>query len=231
MRKVFVGWDSREQVAYDVCAHTLNKYSQDISIIPLKQNDLRERGLYSRDGSEGSSTEFTYTRFLVPHLSEYSGWSLFIDCDFLFTRDVNELFALVDDQYAIMCVQHDYTSKTATKMDGQKQISYPKKNWSSCILWNCDHPLNKQVVPEWSNEKSGAFLHRFQWLPDGAVGAIPLEWNWLEGEYDKPNDVPAAIHYTNGGPFFHDYWDCDYSQLWKDEYKDMAGEEYSRPPK
>ena len=222
-RNVYVGWDSRETDAYKVCVGSLDQYSSEkIDIIPLMRDDLRERGLYARDDANECSTEFTYTRFLIPYLNNYQDWVLFIDCDFLFTRDISELFNLADDKYALMCVQHDYAPNAKIKMDGQKQVAYPRKNWSSCMLWNCGHELNRQVKKEWASTKSGAFLHRFQWLPDDAIGSLPLEWNWLEGEYDKPDKIPAVVHYTNGGPWFENYQDVDYAGEWKQAFEKFS---------
>ena len=212
--KIFIGWDSREVDAYEVCVKSLLEHSSiPLEIIPLKKNRLKSDGLYQR--KEGAvSTDFAFTRFLVPHLSGYSGWSLFIDCDFLFTKDVSELYNLREEKYAVMCVKHDYTPKNSIKMDGQKQVSYPRKNWSSCVLWNCGHESNKIITPEAVNSESGAYLHRFQWLQDSEIGDLPLEWNWLEGEYDKPEDPPAVIHFTNGGPWFKECQNVEYSDLW-----------------
>ena len=215
--KIFVGWDSREEDAYKVCVHTIKKHaSKDVEIIPLKRDELIKDGLYTRDEGGNVSTEFAYTRFFTPYLAGYKGWALFIDCDFLFTRDVAELFSLADPQYAVMCVQHDYTPSAAIKMDGQKQVAYPRKNWSSCVLWNCGHPANEIITPDIVNSETGAFLHRFQWLPDNLIGELPLEWNWLEGEYEKPDKIPAVIHYTNGGAWFEECQDVDYAQEWLD---------------
>ena len=122
---------------------------------------------------------------------------------------------MADDKYALMCVKHDYVPRNAVKMDGQKQVSYPRKNWSSCILWNCGHPSNKALTKDIVSSESGAFLHRFQFLEDEEIGEIPLEWNWLEGEYDKPEVPPAVIHFTNGGPWFENWQDVDYADLWR----------------
>ena len=215
--KIFVGWDSREEDAYKVCVHTIKKHaSKDVEIIPLKRDELIKDGLYTRDEGGNVSTEFAYTRFFTPYLAGYKGWALFIVCDFLFTRDVAELFSLADPQYAVMCVQHDYTPSAAIKMDGQKQVAYPRKNWSSCVLWNCGHPANAIITPDIVNTETGAFLHRFQWLSDNLIGELPLEWNWLEGEYEKPDEIPAVIHYTNGGAWFKECQDVDYAQEWLD---------------
>ena len=173
--KGFIGWDSREEDAYKVCVHTIKKHaSSDVEIVPLKRDELRQQGLYTRDEGGAVSTEFAYTRFLTPHLAGYDGWALFIDCDFLFTRDISELFELADDKYALMCVQHDYIPAASIKMDGQKQVAYPRKNWSSCVLWNCSHPANAIITPDIVNSETGAFLHRFQWLSDDLIGAKRL---------------------------------------------------------
>tara|TARA_Y100000361_G_scaffold151846_1_gene170064 strand:+ start:243 stop:905 length:663 start_codon:yes stop_codon:yes gene_type:complete len=214
--KVFIGWDSRETDAYNVCVKSLKEHaSQELDITPIVRETLIETGEYYRPQPEAGSVEFTYTRFLTPYLADYNGWALFIDCDFLFTKDVAELFAMADDKYALMCVKHDYVPRNAIKMDGQKQVSYPRKNWSSCILWNCSHPSNKALTKDIVSSESGAFLHRFQFLNDEEIGEIPLEWNWLEGEYDKPETPPAVIHFTNGGPWFDNWQDVDYAELWR----------------
>tara|TARA_Y100000356_G_C11224970_1_gene271409 strand:- start:428 stop:1090 length:663 start_codon:yes stop_codon:yes gene_type:complete len=214
--KVFIGWDSRETDAYNVCVKSLKEHaSQELDITPIVRETLIETGEYYRPQPEAGSVEFTYTRFLTPYLADYNGWALFIDCDFLFTKDVAELFAMADDKYALMCVKHDYVPRNAIKMDGQKQVSYPRKNWSSCILWNCSHPSNKALTKDIASSESGAFLHRFQFLNDEEIGEIPLEWNWLEGEYDKPETPPAVIHFTNGGPWFDNWQDVDYAELWR----------------
>ena len=224
--RVFIGWDSRENDAYEVCVHTLLKHSSmPLDIVPLKQKQLRIRGLYTREET-AVSTEFAFTILLTPHLSDYSVLSLFIDCYFLFTKDVAELYNMRDDQYALMCVKHDYVPKDSVKMDGQKQVAYPRKNWSSCILWNCGHESNQILTPQIVNSEyvSGAFLHRFQWLDDREIGELPLEWNWLEGEYDKPENPPAVIHYTNGGPWFEECQDVDYADLWNESIAESKNE-------
>lgn len=215
--KIFIGWDSREDIAYQVCVDSLNQNSsKPLNIIALKQEELRKQKHYWRPKDPLATTEFTYTRFLTPYLSNYQGWSLFIDCDFLFTDDIAKLFALADPRYAVMCVQHDYKPTESTKMDGVVQTVYPRKNWSSLVLWNCAHPANRVITPELANTESGAFLHRFQWLSDDLIGSIPTEWNWLEGWNKKPKEgLPKGIHFTRGGPWFKDYQNVDYADLWQ----------------
>ena len=124
-----------------------------------------------------------------------------------------------DDKYALMCVKHDYIPKNTVKMDGQKQVSYPRKNWSSCVLWNCAHPANRVLTPHVASTQTGAYLHRFQFLSDPVIGDLPLEWNWLEGEYDKPETPPAVIHFTNGGPWFENWQNVEYGELWNSYLK------------
>tara|TARA_B110000503_G_scaffold141505_1_gene235284 strand:- start:39 stop:719 length:681 start_codon:yes stop_codon:yes gene_type:complete len=222
--KVFVGYDPREDIAYQVCKHSIEARSKDAEVIPLKQSDLRNSGWYTRPVDKLASTEFTFTRFLVPELSNFNGWAVFIDCDVILTTDIAELFAQADDRYAVMCVQHDYAPKEGTKMDGQKQTIYPRKNWSSVMLFNCGHPSNKKLNMDLVNETeiNGAYLHRFSWLKDEEVGNISNEWNWLVGHYKEPTDgSPKLLHYTEGGPWFENYRNCEYHQLWKHELQDM----------
>jgi len=220
--KVFVGWDSREDIAYQVCKHSILSKQPDAEVIPLKQNELREQGLYWRDVDKLASTEFTFTRFLIPELAQYQGWALFMDCDMILTTDIKELFDQVDDKYAVMCVQHDYTPREGLKMDGKQQTSYPRKNWSSVMLVNCGHPSNAVLHKELVNdpEISGAYLHRFSWLKDEEIGELDHTWNYLVGVYNDI-DVPKLIHYTEGGPWFENYRDCEFHKLWKNELQDM----------
>ena len=216
---IYIGYDTREDIAYQVSKFSILQRSKNVSVIPLKLDDLKEKGLYWRGEDKLGSTEFTFSRFLVPELNDYKGWALFCDCDIIFLEDINNLFNLKDDKYAVMCVQHDYTPKEETKMDGKQQTLYPRKNWSSLVLWNCGHPSNQRISKELINnpETTGKYLHRFSWLKDEEIGAIPHYWNWLVGWYKEPNDGnPKAIHYTEGGPWFENYRDCDYHQNWKD---------------
>ena len=216
---IYVGYDTREDIAYQVSKFSILQRSKNVSVIPLKLDDLKEKGLYWRGEDKLGSTEFTFSRFLVPELNDYKGWALFCDCDIIFLEDINNLFNLKDDKYAVMCVQHDYTPKEETKMDGKQQTLYPRKNWSSLVLWNCGHPSNQKISKELINdpETTGKYLHRFSWLEDHEIGPIPHHWNWLAGWYKEPNDGnPKAIHYTEGGPWFENYRDCEYHQKWKD---------------
>ena len=217
---IFIGWDSREDIAYQVCKHSIESKTKNTNIIPLKQKILRKEKLYWRDEDKLASTEFTFTRFLVPELMEFNGWALFMDCDMILTTDIKELFDQVDDKYAVMCVQHDYTPKEGLKMDGQQQTVYPRKNWSSVMLINCSHPSNQVLTKELVNnsEIDGKYLHRFSWLKDEEIGKIGYEWNWLVGWYNESQDIsPKLIHYTEGGPWFENYKDCEYADLWNKE--------------
>jgi len=218
-KKVYIGYDIREDIAYQVSKFSIQSKSKNISVEPLKLNELREKNLYWRDEDKLGSTEFTFSRFLIPELNDFNGWALFCDCDLLFLEDVNKLFDFADDKYAVMCVKHDYNPKEGQKMDGRIQSLYPRKNWSSVVLWNCSHPSNKKVTKELINhpDTTGKYLHRFSWLSDDCIGSIPHQWNWLVGWYNEPKDgSPSAIHYTEGGPWFENYRFCDYHQQWKD---------------
>jgi len=222
--KVFVGYDPREDIAYQVCKHSIVSRNKDVEVRPLIQKDLREQGYYDRPIDKLASTEFTFTRFLVPELSNFNGWALFMDCDMILQTDIAELFAQADDKYAVMCVKHDYAPKEGVKMDGKAQTVYPRKNWSSVMLFNCGHPSNQNLNVELINdpEITGKYLHRFSWLKDEEIGELKPEWNWLAGWYKEPDDgKPKLIHYTEGGPWFENYRTCEYHKEWKKELYDM----------
>lgn len=218
--RVYIGWDSREDIAYQVAKESIlssARYPNDFEIIPIKQQELRDTDLYWREEDKLASTEFTFTRFLIPELNNFDGWALFIDCDFLVTTDLEKLFNVCDDKYAVMCAKHDYTPKKTKKMDGKVQTVYPRKNWSSMMLINCGHPSNKKLTKELVNnpEIDGKYLHRFSWLKDNEIGEVSHEWNWLVGWYKEPQDgTPKALHYTEGGPWFKTYERCEYAVDW-----------------
>jgi len=220
--KVFVGYDPREDIAYQVCKHSILAKQPDADVRPLVQKELRDAGWYKRPVDKLASTEFTFTRFLVPELANFKGWAVFMDCDMILTTDIKELFDQADDKYAVMCVQHDYTPKEGMKMDGQKQTVYPRKNWSSVVLFNCAHPSNARLTQDMVNdpELNGAYFHRFSWLKDEEIGKLDHTWNYLVGVYDDIK-TPKLIHYTEGGPWFENYRNCEFSGLWKNELQEM----------
>lgn len=224
--KIYVGYDSREDIAWQVCRHSLLRHAgTGLEVHPLRQSALRELGLYGRAIDAKASTEFSITRFLTPYLAAYDGWSVFTDCDFLFTADIRKLERELDPSKAIHVVQHDYTPALAVKMDGKAQHIYPRKNWSSFIAFNGAHKAVKALTPAIVNSAEPAFLHRFTWVDEAAVGNLRLGWNFLVGEYPKPAQPPAAIHYTNGGPWFENHADADYGELWlaeRDLYQKSA---------
>ena len=218
--RVFIGWDSREPIAYDVCEHSIRRFASiPVDIRALKRDALARDGLYKREGDPLASTEFTYTRFLTPYLAGYEGWAIFVDCDFLFTADIQELWALRDESKAVLCVQHDYKPTETTKMDGKPQTVYPRKNWSSMMLLNCGHASTKKLTPETVSTQSPAWLHRMSWADDDQIGAIDKTWNFLEGWYAPEATPPKAIHFTRGGPWFDNYQDVDFAELWNEEQR------------
>jgi lipopolysaccharide biosynthesis glycosyltransferase len=212
---VYIGYDTREDIAYRVCEYSIYKNSPSADVKSLKQSQLKRDGLYTRGIDPLSSTEFTFTRFMVPILTNYQGWALFCDCDIVWDCDIAELFKLADPTKAVMVVKHDHKPTSTTKMDGKEQTQYPRKNWSSVILWNCEHPSNQKLTIEDVNTKDGAYLHRFQWLHDHEIGELPAKYNFLVG-WNKEAEVgpPKAYHWTEGGPWFDKYKDCEYKDIW-----------------
>jgi hypothetical protein len=219
MLNVYIGYDPRESVAFYTLAHSiLRRSSIPVSIAPLMQSQLK--GLYRRARGPTESTEFSLTRFLVPALSEFRGWSIFMDCDMLCRADIAELAREIERQpdKAVLVCQHDYVPKTQRKFLGQVQTKYPRKNWSSLMLFN--NARCRALGPEYVNSASGLELHRFAWTGDESIGALPLEWNWLVGEYDH-NPAAKIVHYTIGGPYFEAYCGCDYAAEWFAEFESM----------
>lgn len=216
MLNVYVGYDSREDIAYRVCRDSiLNHASLPVRVIPLKQTKLRELGLYKRGIDPRASTEFSLTRFLVPALNEYKGWAVFVDCDFLFRKDIYQVMDYAEKEMAVSCVKHNYLPTETTKMDGAVQYLYPRKNWSSFMLFNCEHPDTQRLTPDMVNDASAAFLHQMQWTNDESIGSLPISFNYLEGWYKKSDCIdPIAVHYTRGGPWFDDWMDVEYADEW-----------------
>ncbi len=213
VHRVFIGYDSKEPLQYQVCRDSMLQHaSGPVLIEPLIEARLRGLGAYRRfyweedgqpfDGLDKKpfSTEFSFTRFLVPALTQYRGWALFCDSDFLWLDDVAKLFRLADPTYACMVVKHDYRPPEKTKMRGQAQQQYARKAWSSLVLWNCEHASTQLLTPYQVNFSTGSWLHGFRWLKDKEIGDLPPAWNWLEGRHSPMAYAPKAIHYTRGTP-------------------------------
>ncbi len=218
MIRIFIGYDSRETVAFHVLSQSIHKRaSEPVSITPIMLSQLE--GLFQRDRHALQSTEFSFSRFLTPYLCDFQGWSLFMDCDMLVLDDIAKLWALRDEQYAVQVVKHHHVPKEDRKFLDQPQTKYEKKNWSSVILFN--NSKCTALTPEYVNSASGLELHQFKWLgDDGLIGDIPERWNHLV-DYNPHIDDPANVHFTTGGPYFDEYKDCSYAKEWQDELKDL----------
>ena len=214
MIKIAVGFDQREAVAYHAfCQSVIEKASEPVQFIPLAKNLLN-----GFDGQRDGSNAFIYSRFLVPYLMDFSGFCIYADGDMICNADIAELWALQDHYKAVQVVKHDYKTKHLIKYLGQRNDNYPRKNWSSLILWNCASFPNRQLTPEFIAKQSGAFLHRFQWVDDERIGELPGEWNWLSTEYPD-NNAAKLIHYTIGLPAFEDYKHAPMAQFWHSTHR------------
>lgn len=223
-----MGYTSYQDIVYQVAKYSVERHSRDVACFPIVQSALRELGIYTREKKAIEATEFSITRFLTPWLAGYKGWVLFCDNDILALSDINQLFDLADDRYAIMCAKHVYQPKNKIKLDNQQQTNYPRKNWSSVILWNCDHPKNRFITPEVVNEISPLYLHRFMWLEDHEIGEFSHEWNWLVDWHKEPeHGKPQMLHFTEGGPYFKGYQNTEYADLWRQEYKLYTGRDFT----
>jgi len=214
MINLFVGFDPREAVAYHgFCNSIIQNTSVPVQITPLVLSQLQE----FNERHDDRSNDFVYSRFLTPYLSDFKGWAIFADGDMICQGDLKELIDMADPSKAVMVVKHDYQTKATQKYLGNINENYPRKNWSSVILWNCDHPKHKILTPDFVSKQTGKFLHRFSWLDDQDIGELPLEWNWLANEY-RVNREAKLIHFTLGTPCFKDYKNSDMADIWYHYY-------------
>ena len=207
---VFVGFDQLEAIAYHVfCQSVLEKSSLPVLFLPLSINTLKGY----KETHNDKSNDFVYSRFLTPYLHNFEGWAIFADGDMVCQSDIKELWDLRDETKALQVVMHDYKTKFNQKYLGNTNENYPRKNWSSLILWNCSHPKHKVLTPDFISNQTGKYLHRFSWLDDEDIGELPIDWNWLAIEY--PNNPKAKIiHYTLGTPCFKDYRNSEMAVTW-----------------
>lgn len=192
MNRIFIGFDPRQCVSY-TALHTsiMIRSKKPVAITPLviEQLPLKRTGL----------TPFTYSRFLPPYLCNYEGWALFLDSDMLLMDDISELFAMADDTKAVHVIKN------------------PKKfEWASVILFNCGHPSNSILTPEYI--ETADKLHLISWLKDEEIGDLPGEWNHLVG-YDTPRHDAKLVHYTQGVPAFPETRGGEYENEWINDVK------------
>jgi hypothetical protein len=213
MIRVFIGYDQREAIAFHVLSSSIQERSSlPVSITPLRLMQLR--GLLRRPRDPLQSTDFAFSRFLVPHLCDYQGWAIYMDCDMLAREDLLQLWLLRDERFALMCVKHpEYQPAESTKFLGQRQSIYPRKNWSSLMLFN--NARCAGLTPKLVSTADGLFLHQFRWLGESDIGALAPRWNHLVGvQRHEPN--AAIAHFTLGGPYFREYEDCPFAAEWRE---------------
>lgn len=217
--QIYIGYDSKQPEASKVCEYSIRKHMPDAEIYHINRDELVNTNLWYRNDEDPHSTEFTYTRFLTPYLNGYRGLAMFVDSDFIFTETLHLLETEICVNYpemdkAVYVCQHpEYTPKADTKFFGQKQIKFPRKNWSSLMVFDCSHPLTRQLRPDVVNTASPQYLHRLHWA-DEQIGNISLSWNFLCGEYVSYDVLPPkGIHFTNGGPF-NNVHGQDFEELW-----------------
>ena len=221
--KVFIGWDSREDEAYKVARSSILRHNPNVEVYPLKLYELKAASLYARPADTAGSTEFTISRFLAPALCYYEGYSLFMDCDVVATTDITKIMDEADLTKTVNCVQHDYESFdssviTDVKMDGKVQSHYPRKNWSSVMLFN--NAKCEMLTPGYVNSATPKELHRMEWANED-IGELHHRWNYLAGYYN--DDDHSLIHWTDGGPWFENYRDCPLNEIWYNELFHLYG--------
>lgn len=230
---VWIGFDPREAAAFATARESIRYFDRHISIAGLVLPDLQARGLYYRSterrlgqlwdtiSQAPMSTEFAISRFLVPVLVKrqaprwHTGeWALFMDCDVFLRANLEQLRVLLDDDKAVCCVKHSHVPANDVKMDGQEQTKYPRKNWSSVMAFNVDHPANQALDVEMVNTLPGRDLHRLCWLDDAEIGELPPEWNYLVG-HTQTEKEPKLVHFTDGGPWLEAFKNVPYADEWR----------------
>ena len=193
MINVFIGFDPRQSVTYNVLQYSIIKNSSvPVSITPLiiHQLPINRVGL----------TSFTYTRFLSPYLCGYKGVSIFLDSDMLFLGDISDLVSLFNKEKTIMVCR-----------------SQKKFEWSSLIMFNNEKctMLTKDFVSSQDN------INSLSWCDDEQIGGLPSCWNHLVG-YDNERIDAKVVHFTQGAPCFYETCGCEYSEEWVEYYNQMV---------
>ena len=221
---IVVGFDQRESVAYHTFAQSVIENSTiPVRFLPLSMSSLSNYKEVHKDGSN----DFIYSRFLVPYMMNFKGWAIYADGDMVCLEDLKKLWNMRDNKYAVQVVKHDYKTKITEKYWGNKNENYPRKNWSSLILWNCEHKSHKILTPDFIQNQSGSFLHRFSWIKDKNIGELEKEWNWLALEYEEKEFI-NLIHYTIGTPCFEEYENKSLSKHWKKSFLNMLDGYYKK---
>jgi hypothetical protein len=221
--KIFIGFDEVESIAWHTMVSSIMRHSsRPVAIVPVNLANFKE--FFTRERDPKQSNEFSISRFLVPYLCDYEGYGIFFDCDMLLRTDIAEIFNVLDSSpdKAVYVVKHSYEPRDDVKYLNTVQYKYPRKNWSSVVLWNCGHKGNKKVTAEYVNTASAMELHRFLWLEDDEVGELDVRWNWLVGEYTDPPEDVKNVHWTVGGPYFNEYKDADFAEEWFEESSRMS---------
>ena len=211
---VFIGYDPREAIAYHVCANSIiRNASAPVAIIPVALNLFTDY----KETHGDNSNHFVYTRFLVPYLMDFRGRAIFIDGDMVVRGDIIELYESLNTGYDVAVVKHDYKTRMPVKYMGAPNEDYPRKNWSSVIVWDCQSYPNRRLTPDFVQKQPGSFLHRFSWIDDDRIQALPIEWNWLPDELGENTDA-KLLHYTLGTPCFHEFVDTTQAEIWHSEH-------------
>jgi hypothetical protein len=210
---IYIGYDESETTAYHTLCHSIIEHaSGPVRISPICSKHFKFFFNRARDAKQ--SNDFSFTRFLVPYLNEYEGQAIFMDCDMMLRGDIFEVIRDLDQTVAVSVVKHDYTPSDKVKYLNNIQYAYPRKNWSSFVVWNCAHQKNKKITPKFVETATGLELHRFTWLDDDEIGELNMKWNWLVGDYINPPADVMNVHWTIGGPYFSEYADADFSGEW-----------------
>jgi hypothetical protein len=189
-RQVFIGYDPRQPLSYNVMRHSIERHaSRPIAITALILDQLP----ITRQGA----TEFTYSRFLVPYLSGFQGYSIFADEDMVVVGDIHEVFDHLDGDADVWV------------MKGQESYE-----WASVMVFN--NARLSHMTPEYVDDKSNG-LFDYAWAE--TIGELPAEWNHCVG-YAEPKEA-KLYHYTQGIPYWPECRGLPEDRYWFEEYEAM----------
>jgi lipopolysaccharide biosynthesis glycosyltransferase len=215
---IWIGYDNQFSMNNAIQEESIRRHcSKDLKINYLKLSKLQQ--ILTREREVLQSTDSAFTRWLVPYLTSYSGWHLYMDSDMMLRDDISKIWDLKDESKAVMVVKHPMYNISSIKFNNNIQLNYERKYWSSLILFNCNkcRALNLDYV----NAAKGLDLHQFKWIADDLIGELPMQWNHLVG-VEEHNNEASLVHWTNGGPWFDEYKNCEFSSEWRQIYASLV---------
>ncbi|MBY0549074.1 MAG: hypothetical protein K2W95_17505 [Candidatus Obscuribacterales bacterium] len=180
--KVFIGASSTEWLPAKVLEYSIRKNASFAVQTVNLANCVRPFKM-PLDASNKPRTPFSFQRFLIPELMQYSGRAIYLDSDMLVLQDIAKLWRMPFSGANLIC--------TSALNQAQRAVQY------SVMLLDCNS-LNWNIDTLVNDLDSGALS--YEALVHGMAAArkpaarIPPTWNFLDKYVPG---TTALIHYTN----------------------------------